>query len=347
MAKIVAPEPGQLYHGVYPAGATGAENNVSPQSLQDYLAAVGRKKVAWVYFSHEWRKGQESRKFPADTVAWIKQAGAAPYIRLMLRSSTEQYVCEPLFTLEAIAGGEFDCNLEAWGKAAADSKVPLLCEWGTEMNGMWFPWNAVHNGGPKGPALFKDAFRRVVQAVRNGGGKDVTWVYHVNHESSPAAEWNALNAYDPGPDFSDWVGVSLYGAQVPTDTEADYPVFSARFQEVLEQLKDMLQGQPVMVSEFGFTQTVDRRVPKTPEKQWPVEPAGKKAATWARDALESFLSIRWPEVRGFSWWNEAWENEQGVPATEMRVQQLDALKDEFRSQFKKYADRLVEAPIVR
>src|SRR6202030_1982811 len=101
MRKIFAPA-GRVYHGVYPAGAEGDETGVSPQTLQDYLSAVGREHVAWIYFSHEWSK---CRKFPADTVTWIIRTGPAPYIRLMLRSSMEQFVCEPVFTLERISAG--------------------------------------------------------------------------------------------------------------------------------------------------------------------------------------------------------------------------------------------------
>src|SRR5947207_10667438 len=142
MAKVIAPNQGQFYHGVFPGGDAGAENGISPKSLHDYLAAVNRKKVAWVSFSHEWRQPAESREFPAKTVTWIKKLGAAPQIRLMLRSSDSTYTCEPYFTLQAIAAGAFDKELEAWGRGAKDAAVPLICEWGTEMNGMWFSWNA-------------------------------------------------------------------------------------------------------------------------------------------------------------------------------------------------------------
>jgi hypothetical protein len=94
----------------------------------------------------------------------------------------------------------------------------------------------------------------------------------------------------------------------------------------------MLQGRPVMISEFGFTRT-------------PEEPTGKKAAQWAHDALEALLSGNWQQVRGFSWWNEAWENDP-PPHTEMRVQKLEALKQTFQSQLKKHQGSLVEAPIL-
>jgi hypothetical protein len=329
--KIVASETtGQVYHGVFPWDDRGGDNGVSPTSLKQYLEAVGRTNVAWVTFSQEWRT---CRKFPVDTVRWIKDTGAAPYIRLMLRSSEHQYVCEPVFTLKAIDAGEFDKDFHAWGKAAAVAGVPLICEWGTEMNGCWFPWNAAHNGGKSGAELFKRVFRHIVSAIRSGGDPGITWVYHVNHESKPKEGWNAHDAYDPGLDFAEWVGVSLYGAQNPTDKEEDYPKFVEGMDAFLgaKQAQPILKDRPVMISEFGFTQITG-------------EPPGRAAALWAQDALEALLTNHWPQVRGFSWWNESWENEP-IPA-EMRVQNLDPLKETFRSRLEKHQGSLVEAPIM-
>jgi hypothetical protein len=325
MAKIIAPEAGHVYHGVYPGGASGDEADVTQAHLDEYLKAVGQKRVAWVYFSHEWSK---SRAFPAKQVDWIHRSGAAPFIRLMVRSSSDPFVCEPCYTLKAIASGRFDGDLKAWGESAALAGIPLICEWGTEMNGMWFSWNAVHNGGAAGASLFQDAFRRVVGAIREGGGKHITWVFHVNHENSPDAGWNQLEKYDPGPDFADWVGVSLYGAQLPSDTQ--WPVFSERMEDVYKRLEKLPGGRPIMVCELGFTYTKGHA------------PAADPVA-WAKDALGGLLSGRWPLIRGFSWWNEGWPNDP-PPPTEMRVQAIPGMGSLFRAQLKNNP-RVVDVPI--
>jgi hypothetical protein len=330
MKKIVAPNSGHCYHGVYAATDEGDETSVSPESLQAYLGAVGREHVAWVMFSHEWAK---SRVFPGDVVKWIDDAKAAPYIRLMLRSSTDQYVCEPVFTLKNILAGMFDDDLKAWGAAASAKGVPLICEWGTEMNGAWFPWNAIHNGGETGAGLFQDAYRHLITAVRDGGGRDVTWVFHVNHESNPAEDWNTVQSYDPGPDFTDWIGVSLYGAQFPNEPQK--PIFSKRYARVRPELTSLPGNRPVMISEFGCTKT-------------DADPTSADVGEWAKDALSSIIAAkkRWPELRGFSWWNEGWKNGDGKSPTEMRVQKLKPLQDVFSTQLKENERRLVECPIV-
>ena len=42
---------GKYYHGVYPGGISGEEDDITSADVAAYETAVGRK-VAWVYFSH-------------------------------------------------------------------------------------------------------------------------------------------------------------------------------------------------------------------------------------------------------------------------------------------------------
>jgi hypothetical protein len=306
MPKIVLPGDRKLYHGVFPGGPDGEENEPTPDRLVPYEAKAGRK-VAWVYFSHEWSKG---RAFPEATVRWIHWYGAAPFIRLMLRSSTEKYAAEPCYRLESIAAGGFKDDLAAWGKAAARVGFPLIAEWGTEMNGDWFSWNGKYHGMAAGTELFQNAYRNIVSTTRDAGATNVTWVFHVDQKDSPAEDWNKFENYDPGPDYTDWIGVSLYGAQTPKDV--DWPDFSKRMTELYPRFVSLKGNRPIMVCEFGFTAG---------------NPRGKPGP-WAEDALDSLLSNKWPRIKGFSWWNEAWTDKDDG-RTEMRLQCVKELADVF------------------
>ena len=335
MAKIFAPEPGKLYHGVFPGGKEGDEAGVSAENLVAYERAAGRK-AAWVYFSHEWGlKERGGPNFPASTVDWIHWYGATPFIRLMLRTSLQQFVREPLYTLQSIVEGKFDRQLEAWGTAAGLKGIPLICEFGTEVNGAWFPWNAVHNGGPKGPELFRKAYRHIVDAIRAAGGQQITWVYHVNHGSDPdtfvaghqSCDWNAIEAYDPGIEYADWIGLSIYGSQRPGDN--DGPAFSVRMEELKDRLSKLAQGRPIMICEFAYANQADAKFVKD----------------WVQDTLEYLLPSepeKVPFISGFSWWNEAW-NDSGTEI-EMRLQALpDEVQQIFRERLR--SNRVVDSPI--
>lgn len=279
-------------------------------------------EAAWVYVSDNWYAGRE---FPLAAVTWIDDAGAVPFLRLKLRSSPEQFVAEPEFTLDAILAGDFDGDLRAWFAGAAAWGGPLLVEYGTEVNGDWFSWNGAWNGAnetggygdpgvPDGPERFVAAYRHLVSLAREEGADNIAWVFHVNGEDAPdAAEapWNAMENYYPGADVVDVLAVSVYGPQIPQD-RGEFDVL-ATLDDACARLAALDPGAPIVVAEFGAT-------------------AGAETdqAEWARSALEAMLSGRWPDLLGFSWWNETWQNDDD-PAhnTDMRVQANAALAAVF------------------
>jgi Glycosyl hydrolase family 26 len=318
--RVAPPPPGHLYHGVAPIGVNSEEGAITPSELSSYEQQVG-KTAAWVYFSNDWFQG---RGFPLQTATWIRDTGAVPFIRLMLRSSHEQNVSEPVFTLDRIIRGDFDGDLRSWARAARDFASPLLVEYGTEVNGRWFSWNGLWNGGGSssgygdptladGPERFRDSYRHIVRVMREEGASNVTWVFHVNNRDIPDEPWNRMEQYYPGDEWVDWIGVSVYGAQTPLDDE--WPEFREVMDGAYPRLASLSASKPIVLLEFAVT-TGHKDVDQ---------------AAWAEQALRDLVSLRWPRVIGFSWWNEAWQNDDN-PAhdTNMRVQDSAALAGVFR-----------------
>lgn len=330
-----APSAPTTLHGVYPGGRTGEEDDLTPADVASYERAVG-KTAAWVYFSDNWYHG---RRFPTRTITWIRQTGSLPWLRLMLRSSSEQDVAEPTYSLTAILAGRFDADLKRWCDDARDAG-PMVVEWGTEANGEWFSWNGRWNGGSRttgygdpavadGPERFVDVYRHLVGTCRAEGATNLAWAWHVDAESWPQEQWNDLEAYWPGSDWVDLIAVSAYGAQTPTDTE------SASLRSLLDPVYPRLValaqpgGEPIVLAEFGVTDH---------------NPHVDQAA-WARAALTDLTSGRWPGLAGFSWWNEAWENDDH-PAhdTTMRVQDNPTLAAVFAQLVGRNPDVLGRVP---
>ncbi len=304
------PPQGKLYHGVYPGGVTGEEDDITPKNLSSYEQLAG-KAATWVYFSDNWYKG---RSFPIETATWIRSTGSIPFIRLMLRSSPQQNVSERMFTLDRIINGTFDNDLRRWADAARNFSSPLLVEYGTEVNGMWFPWNGYWNGGGAiGPEKFRDAYRHIVQVMRNEGANNIVWVFHANDDDVPNEPWNYVENYYPGDKWVDWIGVSVYGAQSPIDNN------TRQFREMMDQVYPRLASlnatKPIVLLEFGAS----GGNPKVDQ------------AVWAGNALANLTTFRWPRVIGFSWWNEAWPNDDN-PAhnSDMRLQDNPALAAVFK-----------------
>jgi hypothetical protein len=84
---------------------------------------------------------------------------------------------------------------------------------------------------------------------------------------------------------------------------------------VVSRLAATAPDKPILVLEFGVTTD---------------NPRGD-AAVWADAALSDLVGGRWPEVSGFSWWNETWQNDDDpTHDTNMRVQDIPGAADLFR-----------------
>jgi hypothetical protein len=375
-AKLIHSASRVLYHGVHPGSADGDETSV--EDLDEYVREVGGKEVAFVYISQEfdekWLNGPDDDAqllFPIEQVRQIRVRGAIPFIRLMIRNTTatnEDTNLENLYTYDLIIGDpgvklsakqekirdKFRRRIIAWAAVAKQGNFPLFVEWGTEVNGKWFWWNARWNADGvcatqlragrvpdaacherllEGTRKFRRAFQRLRSLVNvEGKASNVKWVFHVSAGSdpNPASEtnaWNSIENYYPGadcPECVDAIGVSAYGAQTLSDD------CGTSFKEQLGQLltgegrgehdslKNIGQGKKILVLEFGHTLLSHRN-----NKPDPI----CNAAAWTRSALETMFDAgNWPQfnIVGFAWWNEAWVESKSV--SDMRIQHFDLCK---------------------
>ncbi len=252
----LVPSDKSIYHGAFP-DLGGTEDQVTRKRIEDFERLAG-KRIVWAYFSNNWTEGI---RFPTREVATLRDMGRIPFIRLMARSRFEEGGPDEKYSLQRILEGDFDDAFNAWFREAASTGIPLLVEFGTEVNGDWFPWNGRYNGGgtttgygdpavPDGPERFRDAYRHLVTLSRKNGATNITWFFHVDAYSQPQMEWNDLEQYYPGDDYIDWLGISVYGPQ-----EKNEPYHS--FEEILEDVYDRitaLSNKPLAVLEFGITE---------------------------------------------------------------------------------------------
>lgn len=308
---IAEPPAGKLYEGVFPGSHDGMGGDITSVDLADFVRATG-KAPTWVYFCHNWYQG---KAFPESKASAIRANGSVPYIRLMLLSQPWIPCPEPVYKLENIIRGRFDPELRQWMRDAKRFGSPILAEYGVEANGFWFPWNGLWNreGGTyeDGVERFRKAYRHIIGLAREEGAYNVRWVFHADPWDEPLDEWNHFEHYYPGDEWIDWVGLSVYGRQAPSDEY--YPSFRQQMDKAYLRLTN-LTSKPVIVCEFGT-----------------IEDRGQ--AEWADKALADVLGGRWPKVIGFSWWNATFFNDRDNPRghSDMRVQGNAKLSAVFRS----------------
>jgi hypothetical protein len=343
--KIPAPETGKLYHGIHIGGKEGEEDIIftKPETIKDYIDITGTNhKPFFIYFSQEWgeegRNKPDFRKFPITAIRAVTSKGAVPFIRLMLRSSSDSLEncktvdCrEKYYSLENIIGwdnnkidkidagrrqihDEITKNLQNWAVEARKYPGPLIIEFGTEVNNHLFHLNAKHNlaDREKAAALFRKAYRHIVKIISGDEPEksNITWVFHVTADSDPKELWNDMANYFPdgtsedSRNYVDWVGVSVYGA---TDLEEkSCEKFSTQFQRALDEngllaLSKRGKERPIFVLEFGTA----INYPDDGEKQC-------QADVWTKEAFATMLDFAQKgKLAGFSWWSENFEDDSG------------------------------------
>jgi len=254
--KLKKPPAGQIYHAAFPDFG-GTEDIVSSGAITSFENLAG-KPIAWAYFSNNWTTS-EGIHFPLQEVNSIVASGKVPFIRIMARSDFNEGGPDPQYTMDRILSGAFDNQLKAWAIAARTTNTPLLAEFGTEVNGDWFPWNASYNGANQtgygdvaeydGMEKFKLAYRHIIDICRDNGVRNITWFYHVDAYNEPDVVWNTMKGYYPGDDYIDWIGVSIYGAQSTGDT---WVSFESVLNDAWNELSHIsTANKPIAVLEWG------------------------------------------------------------------------------------------------
>ena len=319
-AKLSPPPGNRIYFGAFPDFG-GPEDIVTADRIEQFNSLAG-KKIIWAYFSNNW--GTDGVAFPRTKVETIRSTGTIPFVRMMPRRFFED-PGDKTFSLQKIIDGLFDADLHQYAKDVKAYGHMVLIDFAVEMNGDWFPWSGIFNGGATtdgygdparadGPERFIDAYRHIIDIFRAENVDNVTWFFHPDVYSNPEGPaWNAPKAYYPGDDYIDWIGISAYGPQNPNENYWD--TFSTIIAERQSQILAISPNKPLALLEFGVTDH---------------HPLGNKAS-WITDAFNTILNENHPvQFKAISWWHENWEEQDNVWATiriDSSTESLSAFKN--------------------
>ncbi len=245
-----------IYHAAYPDFG-GTEDEVTADRISDF-ENLAQKDIVWAYFSNNW---YNSIQFPSSEVAIIHNAGKIPFVRMMPRTDFDEGGPDENYTMQNILDGNFDTELTDWAIEASALGYPILVEFGTEVNGDWFPWNGEFNGGATktnygdpnladGPERFRDTYRHIIDICNANGADNITWFFHANASGSPEEDWNNFENYYPGDSYIDWLGLSVYG---PQEADEDYQSFSEIMDDAYPKMVN-LANKPIAILEFAITE---------------------------------------------------------------------------------------------
>lgn len=140
---------------------------------------------------------------------------------------------------QRVLRGEYDAAMTAIAVEIAKLKSPVIVRWGQEMEDTsgrfsWAGW---------APRDYITAYKRMMDIVRKEApGIKIMW--------SPKG-MTGLNAYYPGDDYADFVGLSVFGLEGYDERAYGGP---RTFSEALKQGYDLVSGynKPIWVAELGY-----------------------------------------------------------------------------------------------
>jgi hypothetical protein len=144
--------------------------------------------------------------------------------------------------LQRIASGLADDELLRLASVVRDAPSgQVLIRWAHEMDlTLLYPWSGTD------PALYRAAYRHVVDVFRQAGATNVRWVW------SPAGEARSL-AFYPGDDVVDYVGLTVLG-DAAWDAELGYTPRQS-MADILRPRYTALEvlGKPMVIAELGVS----------------------------------------------------------------------------------------------
>ncbi|WP_025849255.1 stalk domain-containing protein [Paenibacillus ehimensis] len=204
-----------MYIGMYTERDPGMQNYFDRSE-----SLYGKKHALYLAYS------QVGKPFPKQHAARAKQAGAALQIGW-----------EPMNGLDAVT----DDVVRQWAKEAKAAGIPIFLRYASEMNGDWVVWHG-------DPQKYIDKFK-MVHDIMAEEAPNVAMVW-----SPGDVPMYSMDAYYPGDDYVDWVGVSMYsepyenGDPQQGNMQATSPV------ERLDHLyKTYADRKPLMISETAVS----------------------------------------------------------------------------------------------
>lgn len=138
-----------------------------------------------------------------------------------------------------IAAGLYDNYIMTWAREVAMVKRPVFLRPGHEMNDPYrYPWGPQNNS----PRDFIDAWQHIRRVFDSAGATNVIWIW------SPHPAYGYFDAFYPGDEYVDWIGVTALNYGVVANWSRWWT-----FDEIVGNYYDQLAafGKPIMITEIG------------------------------------------------------------------------------------------------
>ena len=225
---------------------------------------------------------------PKNLKAFLDAAagnGCVPFVTLDPKDWDEPDIAyQRTFTSMILSGG-FDDTLKALAGTLRDFGKPVVFRFAHEMNGDWYPYSGVFQGGggdtdkdgnPDGPQRYVEAWRHVHDLFAAAGAANLVWVFCPNAESFPGADWNRPFRYYPGAEYVDFISVDSY--ESPDKSNRSLEAVLAEYLNEMglfyesgepdESAKSGAGGSAARIKPFGLSEFGTYRLAGAAKAEW-------------------------------------------------------------------------------
>ena len=250
-----------LSWGIYPGPV--------PESVEDFEKRIKANPDYLAHFVH-WGNGEGSLP------PWLSEYAYAKGRTLVVFWEASDYVVggtnQPKFSYKTILAGNHDAYIEDFAEQIKDYKGPVILIPFSELNGNWTPWSGTKNGNTPEEAVL--AFRYIHDFFNNV--PNVKFALALNAASVPNTYENRIDAYYPGHEYVDYVGIDGFNMDNPWESFSD--IFSHPLNTISKYNK------PIFIFSFASA-------------------PGEQKAEWLDDALNVQMP-KYPLLKGFIYFNQ-------------------------------------------
>lgn len=270
------------------------DGEVLPAKLQEQAIRLGMTPQIIEFYLH-WPQQKEDQE-------WNLQLLKNNLAAIQAQSSLPCLTWEPFYLTDGVKTsvlhrhlieGTYDPYILAIARVIQQSQGPLILRFAHEMNLNEYHWGAPKELSESSPLQYIAMYQYVHKLFASQEVTNVLWAYCPNSDSLPNTGWNTIQAYYPGDNYVDILGLDGYNWYQIHPEQSTTQTFSAIFKKPLADLRKLNKQKPVIIFETASAGS----------------PEEKKA--WLRQAL---LSSGEKGITGLIWFDVQKEADWTLPS---------------------------------
>lgn len=255
----------EYFSGNLMAGIVVDDQPVDGARIREFSEKTGFL-ANFVVFFQQWpdpvtlaeKSSFDESLFPARDLKVINDSGAMPCITW--EPVYYSQLGETAVEHKALMNGVYDSYIHFFARQGKALDFPVMMRFGRDMNLEKNHWGGDRESyGPESPNKYKEMYKKIHGIFKEEGADNFLWAFCPNSETVPniswdeSAGWNTIEAYYPGDDFVDIMGVNGYNwgnkSSEEFGWESRFRSFDEIFRSSIIQLKGIAPNKPLLIFE--------------------------------------------------------------------------------------------------